>query len=98
MLGNTGSNDIRRFLIAYDGDVTPGHYGVDTVNHKVWAVLNHASEFASAAPEPYTFVWLASAALALGIGLRRGKSRRGKNNRRERDRRPAGTPPVGWLQ
>jgi hypothetical protein len=69
VLGNTGSNDIRRFLIAYDGDLTPGHYGVDTVRHEVWAVLNHASQFAAALPEPSALLLLAFAALTLGIAM-----------------------------
>ena len=33
------------------GDLTVGDWGVNTVNHTVWAVLNHDSEFA-VVPEP----------------------------------------------
>ena len=44
--GNTGGS---AFEIngAYDGNLTLGHYGIDTTNHVVWAVVNSAGDFES---------------------------------------------------
>ena len=43
--------------------MTLGDWGVNTVNHTVWAVVNHNSEFA--APEPSTLVLLGIGAVTV---------------------------------
>ena len=48
----------------YDGNLTLGHYGVDTVNDVVWAVVDHNSPFA-VIPEPGTLALLAAGLLGL---------------------------------
>lgn len=52
-----------------------GSYGIDTANNKVWAVLNHNSEFA-VIPEPSTLVFVALG----GIGLIAHRLRRRKKS------------------
>ena len=47
-----------------------GAYGVDVANNKVWAVIDHNSEFA-AVPEPSTYAHLALGALAIFSAMRR---------------------------
>jgi hypothetical protein len=44
--------------------MTLGDWGVNTVNHTVWAVLDHNSDFA-VTPEPGTLVLLAVGAIGL---------------------------------
>ena len=47
-----------------DGDMTLGDWGVNTVNHTVWAVLDHNSDFA-VTPEPGTLTLLAVGAVGV---------------------------------
>jgi autotransporter-associated beta strand protein len=49
--GNTGTNHVQFINGAYDGSLVLGHYGVDTANGTVWAVIDHNSAFAIV-PEP----------------------------------------------
>ena len=63
--GNIGGTSFFSGDGAYDpgSDFVLGRYGVDTVNNKVWAVINHNSDFGvSGTPEP-------SRALLLVVGL-----------------------------
>ena len=48
-----------------------GSWGVDTVNHKVWAVVNHNSDFA-VVPEPSSFVLVLFGLVGIGFH-RRGR-------------------------
>jgi hypothetical protein len=61
---------------AYDSatDFQLGSYGIDTVNHEVWAVVDHNSEFAvaQAVPEPSSWTALLGG-LGLLLGFQRGK-------------------------
>jgi autotransporter-associated beta strand protein len=63
--GNIGANTTDSAFLnvngAYNGTLVLGSWGVDTANNKVWAVLDHNSQFA-ALPEP------ATVALMLGGG------------------------------
>ncbi len=57
-------------------DFVLGDYGVDPVDGRVWAVVNHNSEFGAAVitqavPEPSAFVLLGLATLALARRRRR---------------------------
>lgn len=57
--------------------MTLGDYGVDTVSHVAWAVINHNSDFA-VVPEPATIALLAAAAAgwwAIRSREQRAKSR-----------------------
>lgn len=74
--GNTGGTPT--FVAgAYDPsvDFELGYYGVDTANNKVWAVVNHNSEFA-AAPEPGSAALLGLGGVLLGMRRRRCASLR----------------------
>jgi fibronectin-binding autotransporter adhesin len=51
-----------------------GEWGVDTLSHTVWAVLNHNSEFAVVVPEPTSLGLLGLGALGL-LGRQRRKNR-----------------------
>jgi hypothetical protein len=69
-------NDITtpEFQGAYDpaNDFVLGYYGVDTVNHTVWAVIDHNSDFTVVpAPEPTSAVLAACGALPLLLRRRR---------------------------
>jgi fibronectin-binding autotransporter adhesin len=68
--GNTGTNNIQFISGAYDGNLVVGHYGVDTANGTVWAVLNHNSAFAIV-PEPGTCALLVLGGMALLVRRRR---------------------------
>ena len=52
-------------------DFVLGDYGVDTVNHEVWAVVDQQGKF-TALPEPSTWLMLASGIGALLLVWRRG--------------------------
>ena len=76
LTGNTGSpttfitatSDYSTWRAAHTGDLS-GYldvYGVDTINHTVWAVVNHNSEFAViAVPEPAALALFALGGLTL---------------------------------
>jgi hypothetical protein len=74
VLGNTGGQYLFCGLVAWDGDANVGHWGVDFDHDKVWAVLDHNSQF-SVTPEPAVL-----GLLALGGGLLAARRRR---NRRQ---------------
>ncbi|MGN6368202.1 MAG: beta strand repeat-containing protein [Phycisphaerae bacterium] len=42
--GDTGATPVE-INGAYDNNLVLGHYGIDTTNHTVWAVLNYAGDF-----------------------------------------------------
>jgi hypothetical protein len=46
-------------LTGADGNLILGHYGLDTVNRKVWAVVNHGGQFAAINQTPAD-AWKAS--------------------------------------
>lgn len=54
---NAGDLDQYQGVGAYAGQTAVGDWGVDVVNNKVWAVLNHNSSFA-VVPEPATLAFL----------------------------------------
>ena len=71
ILGNSdGGTTNQQFFSAYDPTkFVLGNYGVDTVTHTVWAVIDHNSSFAVGAvpaPEPATWVLLL---IAVGGGF-----------------------------
>lgn len=72
---NTGGTPTFRGVGAWDStdpqDNVLGAYGVDPTNNRVWAVVNHNSQF-SVVPEPATFSLLGLA--AVGFGLRRRRN------------------------
>ena len=79
VLGNTGNSVPRQIIGAYDPalDFVLGDYGVDPVDGRVWAVLDHNSTFGAvgtqAVPEPATWAMEGFAMLALaGLRRRRG--------------------------
>ena len=88
-LGNFGNNtvllgeDYQGSFAAFQAQIGDtnltdyiGAYGVDTVNHEVWAVVNHNSDFA-VVPEPSTFALVAAVAAGLvGYGLRKRRAAR----------------------
>lgn len=76
ILGNSdGGTQSQHFVGAYNPatEFVLGDYGVDTVNHVVWAVVDHNSEFAvgQTVPEPGTWVTLASGIGVLALRRRR---------------------------
>ena len=78
-LGNSDGGAQHQFFAGqYTGgaEFQLGNYGVDPVNHTVWAVLDHNSEFvaATAAPEPGAVAFLLTGFSAL-LGLRRVRPR-----------------------
>jgi hypothetical protein len=84
VLGNTGNSIPNEIFGAYNPatDFVLGDYGIDSIDDRVWAVLDHNSEFAVsnglvAVPEPSTWGLLALAAMPLGAGsCMRRRSRR----------------------
>jgi hypothetical protein len=69
--GGSGSGANKQLVLgAWSNDLTVGHYGVDTTNNVVWAVMNRDLSF-SVVPEPATFGLLGLAAAAFGLGRRR---------------------------
>lgn len=54
VLGNTGTTEPTLFNRGYnpDTDFHLGYFGIDTVNHYAWAVVNHNSEFVVTVPTP----------------------------------------------
>ncbi|MDZ7618061.1 MAG: PEP-CTERM sorting domain-containing protein, partial [Patescibacteria group bacterium] len=78
--GNTGNNasaaqlDFQGSFAAFQAEYGTtladyvGAYGIDAAQQQVWAVLNHASEFAAMVPEPGSLMLLGSAFLGL-LGL-----------------------------
>jgi len=61
------------YLIANNRtDPNLGAFGVDTVSHQVWAVIDHNSDFAAAVPEPASLSLLAMGGLTL-LRRRRGE-------------------------
>lgn len=80
VFGNNGGTSV--FVLgAFDGDATLGHYGVNTLDHTVWAVLDHNGDFGvagfSAIPEPSTYAALAGAAVLGLAGWRRRRANAG---------------------
>lgn len=87
ILGNSdGGAGGQRFLSSYDDYLTTvggtpvlSHFGVDTVNKSVWAVLDHNSSFAAsgptaAVPEPSVGAMFVCAAAGLAALRRRRRS------------------------
>jgi hypothetical protein len=74
VLGNTGDSVPRQIIGAYNPaqDFVLGDYGVDPVDGRVWAVVDHNSQFAAAVvPEPDPWALVSCAALAAAaIGKR----------------------------
>ena len=70
--GNFGSNNDDFVGVgAWNGDTTVGDWGVNTVNHTAWAVVNYDGDFA-VVPEPSALVLLGAAAMGLvAYGVRR---------------------------
>jgi hypothetical protein len=52
----------------FDGDPTLGHFGRDTTNHVVWAVMNNSSDFAVIMPDPVAMTGAASRKMHGGLG------------------------------
>ncbi len=77
VLGNFGSsNNDFVGVEPWSNDMTLGDWGVNTVNHTVWPVLDHNSQFA-VTPEPSSLVLLAAGAFGLlGYGWRRRRAAR----------------------
>ena len=80
--GNTGFNSSMLSTAspqfhdgAWAGDTTLNDWGVDTSTDTVWAVLNHASEFA-VVPEPATMAFLLLGGLAMSATALRRRSAR----------------------
>jgi len=76
VFGNSdGGAHNQAFTGAYDSNTenVVGDYGIDTVNHVVWAVVDHNSEFAvgQSVPEPSTWAPLASGIALLALRRRR---------------------------
>ncbi len=71
---NAGTANIQDSWIAAGSPLTLGSWGVDIVNHKVWAVLDHNSQFA-VIPEPLTLSLLGVG----GVALLRRRSRGGRS-------------------
>lgn len=64
--GNSGGTPL--FIAGpYDGDLTLGHYGIDTANNLVWSVINHNSTFGAGqvVPEPSGLLLLLAGAGAV---------------------------------
>jgi hypothetical protein len=91
VLGNTGDSVPNQIFGAFDPatDRVLGDYGVDPIDGRVWAVLDHNSEFSTASvPEPGTWALLGLAAVGLtacrpqgrGFGAGRGKQRGRKSS------------------
>lgn len=64
--GNIGdSNEVLFMGVGSTNDGLLGHWGIDTLTHTVWAVLDHNSQFAVAVPEPGTLALLIGSLLGL---------------------------------
>jgi hypothetical protein len=72
VLGNTGKSVPQQIIGAYNPatDFVLGDYGIDSVDDRVWAVIDHNSEFAVSVPEPGTWALLGLGALALAFRCR----------------------------
>lgn len=79
VLGNSDAGAGTLFVDgAYDssGDFKLGYYGLDTVNHVAWAVVDHNSQFGViAVPEPAICATLGSVSLAMLARRRRSAKR-----------------------
>ena len=65
--GNFGIGDTRFVgVLPWEPGMGLGDYGVDTLTHTAWAVLDHTSQF-GVVPEPSSLVLLAAGAIAIWI-------------------------------
>jgi autotransporter-associated beta strand protein len=76
VLGDYGANTTNPSLMnvngGWSGQVVLGSWGVDTAQNKVWAVVDHNSQFA-VIPEPATMALMALGGVAALIRRRRGR-------------------------
>jgi hypothetical protein len=83
VLGNTGNSVPNQIIGAYNPatDFVLGDYGVDPVDGRVWAVVNHNSAFGAAAvgtasvPEPGTWGMVGLGVAGIAVGRRRSRKR-----------------------
>ncbi|MBE7157701.1 MAG: hypothetical protein INR62_04580 [Rhodospirillales bacterium] len=84
-LGDSDGGAAHQFLIGQYLSGTEfqlGNYGVDPLNHTVWAVLDHNSVFVAgmAVPEPSSWQLLSMAVILLGITILRQRQRSTKSS------------------
>jgi fibronectin-binding autotransporter adhesin len=82
--GNFGGSAVFEGAIAFNPNTNfvLGEWGVDTMTHTVWAVLNHNSEFAVVVPEPTSLGLLGLGALSL-LSRRRNPDTSGLGRKRK---------------